>query len=269
MNFGQGIVEQPPRATAEAANDQPVDRTFALLQAVADSVRPASVTELALACGLPVPTVHRLVGQLEKRGLLGRALGSKRVVVGPSLVKLGIASLEAALRADRSHQVLVALANRLGEHIQLGRRFDDVVIYADSARAPRSEGLYLEPGRRSPLYCSSTGKLFLAEMDDQALEWWLAHSPIERVTPNTIVSTAALRTAIRKVRREGWATTNQELLIGVVGCAVPVRDASGRLVAGLGISAPSARVPFDQLSRFRSLMESASAEIASSLSTED
>ncbi len=269
MDPGQDIDERPTRADAEVVNDQPLDRAFALLQAVADATRPASVTELALECGLPVPTVHRLVGQLEKRGLLLRALGSKKVVVGPALVKLGIASLEAALRTDRAHQVLVALANRLGEHCQLGRRFDDCVVYVDSARAPRSEGLYFEPGRRSPLYCSSIGKLFLAEMTDGDLDWWLAHSPLERLTPNTIVAPAPLRTLVRKVRREGWATSNQEMLLGVVGCAIAVRDPGGRLVAGLGISAPSPRVPFEQLQKFRGLMESAATEISASLLIED
>ena len=106
-------------------------------------------------------------------------------------------------------------------------------------------------------------------MADPDLDWWLAHAPLERVTPATLVSPAALRSMIRKVRRDGWATTNQELMVGVVGCAVPVRDGSGRLVAGLGISAPSARVPFDQLARFRGVMESAAAEIAASLAGED
>lgn len=269
MNLGQVVDARSAAPATDGGSDQPLDRAVAILQAVADAPRPPSITELALDCGLPVPTVHRLVGQLEKRKLVGRSLGTRRIVVGPALVRLGIASLEAALRSDRSHQVLVALANRCGEHCQLGRRFDDTIVYTDSARAARSEGLYFEPGRRAPMYCTSIGKLFLAEMSDADLDWWLAHAPLERMTPNTVVAPASLRAVIRRVRREGWATTNQELIAGVVGCAVPVRDAAGRLVAGLGISAPSARVPFDKLQKLRPLMESAATEIAVSLAGDD
>jgi len=201
--------------------------------------------------------------------MLARALGSKRVVVGPALIKLGIASVEAALRADRPHQVLVALANRLGEHCQIGRRVDNDIVYVDSAKAPRSEGLYLEQGRRSPLHCSSIGKLFLAEMSDSDMDWWLSRTPLDRLTPATIAEPGALRATVKRVRKEGWVTSNQELMVGVVGCAVPIRDSRGRLLAGLGISAPSARVSFDQLHEFRSLMESSAADVAAALSSED
>lgn len=265
MNLGQDFVEWQGRAEEEVASDQPLDRAFALLEAVADAGRPASVTELAVECGIPVPTVHRLVGRLERRGLLVRAVGSKRVVVGPALARLGVASVEAVLRADRPHQVLAALSNRIGEHCQLGRRHDDSIVYVDSARADRSEGLHFEPGRRSPLYCTSIGKLFLAEMSDADLDWWIGHALLDRLTPYTVTAPGALRVLVRKVRRDGWAATNQEMLLGVVGCAVPVRNADGRLVAGLGVSAPSARVPFEQLPRLRKLMEAAAAEISASL----
>jgi DNA-binding IclR family transcriptional regulator len=74
---------------------------------------------------------------------------------------------------------------------------------------------------------------------------------------------------VKRVLRESWACSNQEYVLGVVGCAVPIRDTAGRLIAGLGISAPSARFPFDQLGRYRKVMESAAAEVAEALSSED
>jgi DNA-binding IclR family transcriptional regulator len=74
---------------------------------------------------------------------------------------------------------------------------------------------------------------------------------------------------VRKVKKEGWAMSNEEIAAGVVGCAVPIRDFDGRLVAGLGLSIPSARVAFDQLSQFRAAMQSAAAEIAAALAAEN
>lgn len=269
MNLGQDIPVHRTSSSDDVATDQPLDRALAVLGVVADAARPISITEIAVDCGLPVPTVHRLVAQLEKRGLLTRALGSKRVVVGSALVRLSMASLEAAIRADRPHQVLAALAQQIGEHVQIGRRVDSQIVYVDTAKAPRSEGLYFEQGRRAPLHCTSIGKLFLAEVSDTDLDWWLAHAPIERFTPSTIVAPGSLRAAVKRVRRESWACSDQEYVLGVVGCAVPIRDTAGRLIAGLGISAPSARFPFDQLGRYRKVMESAAAEIAEALSSED
>ena len=184
-------------------------------------------------------------------------------------MNLGIASLEAALRTDRPHQVLVMLANRVGEHCQIGRCIDDAIVYVDSAKALRSDGLYFEQGRRAPMHCTSTGKLFLAEMNDADLDWWLAHADLPKLGPATLTTPSALKTAIRRIRRDGWATSSEELGAGVVGCAVPVRTASGKLIAGLGLSAPSARQAPEQLIGFRGLMQKAAAEIAAAVSDED
>jgi len=245
--------------------DQPLDRLLHVLDVVAHADRPITMTDVAAACGLPVPTVHRLVAQLEERRLLKRALGSKKLAVGAALVDLGMAAVSAAMRGDRSHQILVALSNRIGEHCQLGRRVDDEVFYVDSAIATRSQGLYFDHGHRSPLYCTSIGKLFLSEMPEDQFEWWLGHATLEPLAPNTIVSADTLRDVVRKVRKDQWAASNEEVMAGVVGCAVPIRDAQGQLIAGLGISVPSARVAFEELPGFREPMLAAAAEIAAAI----
>jgi IclR family acetate operon transcriptional repressor len=266
MNISQAMSFSVAAPNPEAAKDQPFDRALAVVDAVVGAARPVSVTDIASECGLPVPTVHRLVAQLEKRGLLKRVLGSKKLVVGYGLVRLGIAALEAALRTDRPHQILLAFANQIGEHCQIGLRSENAVLYIDTAQAVRSKGLHFEQGRRSPLHCTSIGKLYLAEMSDAEFDWWLSHAPLQSLAPRTIVSPAALRTVVKNVKKQGWAMSNEEVAAGVVGCAVPIRDFEGRLLAGLGISVPSARVSFDQLPRFRTAMESAAAEIAAALS---
>jgi len=249
--------------------DQPLDRLLHVLDVVAHADRPITMTDVAAACGLPVPTVHRLVAQLEERRMLKRVLGSKKLAVGAALVNLGMAAVSAAMRGDQSHQILVALANRIGEHCQIGQRVDNEVFYADAAWATRSQGLYFEHGHRSPLYCTSIGKLFLSEMPPDQFEWWLGHAVLEPLAPNTIVSPDALRKVVNKVRKEQWAASDEEVIAGVVGCAVPIRDAQGKLIAGLGISVPSARVAFDGLAEFRQPMEAAAAEIAAAIAAAD
>ena len=232
----------------DQSNGQPLDRALAVLSNVVAVARPVSVTDIAAACDLPGPTAHRLVAQLEKRGLLKRALGTKKVLVGETLLHLSLSALDAAVRSDRPHQILLALAADLGEHVQLGTRLDNDVLYVDTARAPRAgAGLQFEQGRRAPLHCTSIGKIFLAEMAEEEFAWWLAHTPLPAVTPRTITKPAALRSVVAKVRATGWAVSKDEFAAGVVGCAVPIRTADGKLIAGLGISVPSARLAFGEL----------------------
>jgi DNA-binding IclR family transcriptional regulator len=247
------------------AAEQPLDRAFAVLGAVAASDRALSITEIAQQCKLPVPTVHRIVAQLEHRALLKRALASKKLLVGASLVRLGAAAVEASMRSDEVHRILEALANELGEHCQLGLRSGNDVVYSDTVRAARSTGLHFQQGNRAPLYCCSTGKLFLAEMQREEFDAWLKSIPRQPLTRRTLVSERALRAAVNAVREKGWAASNEEMAAGVVGCAVPVRTSDGRLVAGLGISVPTAHISFGELEAFRPSMQWSARAIAKAI----
>lgn len=246
----------------DATNEQPLDRAIAVLTALAAAVRPMSVTELAAICGFPVPTAHRLVAHLEKRRLVKRALGSKKLIVGAGLVRLGVAAVEATMRSDHVHQLLVALASKIGEPCQIGVRSENDVVYVDTARAARSAGLHFEQGRRAPIHCTSIGKIYLAELSDDEFEWWLANTELSKLTPATIVSKTMLRSIVRNVRKNGWAASNEEFAPGVVGCAVPIRLPNGRLLAGLGVSVPSARISFENVKAFNPSLQAAAQEIA-------
>jgi IclR family transcriptional regulator, acetate operon repressor len=247
------------------SKDQPLDRFFSVLGCVADAGQPLAITDIALALHLPLPTVHRLVAQLEERGLLKRPLGSKKVTVGFGLIALSEAAIGTALRDDEPHQILAALSDQIGEHCQIGQRSGNEIIYVDAVSAKRSQGLNFEHGVRSAMYCTSIGKLFLASMTPRLFDAWLDQVELKPVGPNTIDSPQRLRQIVDEVRRTQWAASNEEMAAGVVGCAVPIRDSGGRLLAGLGISVPSARVSFDELARFRPRMEAAAQAIAASL----
>jgi IclR family pca regulon transcriptional regulator len=51
-----------------------------------------------------------------------------------------------------------------------------------------------------------------------------------------------LREVLGQVRKEGYALINEELELGLRSIAVPVRGASGRVLAALNVGAQAARV---------------------------
>src|SRR3954462_3787280 len=97
---------------------QAIDRAAELLVRVVESSRAIGVGELAEGTGLPKSTTSRLVGALERRGLIQRA-GDRRVVPGPVLLRFAHRDTGASL-GDLALPSLRRLSELSGETINLG-----------------------------------------------------------------------------------------------------------------------------------------------------
>lgn len=148
----------------DRSRDAPLDRALAILTFVAEQRKALSAAEIASALALPLPTAHRLIGNLEDRGLIQKALGTKRYVVGSTLVTLSAKTIGAAFRTVRRHAVLSAVADRIGEQCEIGIVRDNAVAYVDSVQTKQQQGLQFNPGSAAPLHCTSTGKIYMSRL---------------------------------------------------------------------------------------------------------
>src|SRR5690606_12428372 len=139
-----------------------------------------------------------------------------------------------------------------------------------AARASvRTQPLPVEPnvGTRIAAHASALGKVLLAGLGQERLANWFDQVQLERFTERTITDRAALTQLLETVRREGYATADGELAAGVVGLAVPVRDAAGRVVAALNVTvhaseASAAELVSRHLPALRDASQAVSAEAA-------
>jgi DNA-binding IclR family transcriptional regulator len=88
-------------------------------------------------------------------------------------------------------------------------------------------------GGRLPLHATGVGKVLLAYAPPQVQREVLADLP--RVTAYTITSPTVLAAQLARIRRDGFATTTEEMTLGACSLAVPVAGAGGRVVAALGL----------------------------------
>jgi DNA-binding IclR family transcriptional regulator len=243
-----------------------VPKALRVLEAVAERKHPLAIAEIAAALDLPQPTAHRIVTALEKLGFVAREPGRRRVVEGRRLVGLGLNVLQAAAGSGARHAVLAALAKKTGESCNLGVMAGGNVVYVDRVESQWPLGLRFEPGSRVPLHCTAIGKLLLSQLPEEALEAQLANGPLTRYTATTITDPRRLKAELKRIRRQGYSTDNQEFMSGVVCIAVPVpgpRD--GRVCAGLAISAAEARLTLAGAKRFLPDLREAAARIACGL----
>jgi len=100
----------------------------------------------------------------------------------------------------------------------------------------------LTTGSRLPAYCTAIGRALLAHLPQHELETYLARVPLKAMTEFTVVSPERLAGILAGVRQAGYALVDEELEIGLRSIAVPVRGASGNVVAALNVGAHAARV---------------------------
>ncbi|WP_064682900.1 MULTISPECIES: IclR family transcriptional regulator [Rhizobium] len=256
--------------TPSIQTDGPLDRAFAILDFVAAQIKAVTAAEIAKNLNLPLPTAHRLISNLESRGLLQRAAGTKRFVVGNNLVTLAGKTIGSAFRTARRHAVLQNVAAEIGEQCEIGIVRNTAVVYVDSVRVKAPQSLQFDPGHSAPLYCTSTGKIYLSMLATKPREKLVRALHLEQHTDHTITDPEALLQVLEETRRSEWARTNEEFVKGVVGCAVPILAPGGTLIACLGVSVPVARVSFDDLQNFREpLVRAAKLLSATILETND
>jgi IclR family acetate operon transcriptional repressor len=250
---------------ADKSHDGPLDRAIAILTFVAEQKKALTTAEIGAALSLPLPTAHRLIGNLEQRGLIQKALGTKRYVVGNKLVTLSAKAIGSAFRTARRHAVLSAVADQIGEQCEIGVVRDNEVAYVDSVRSKQPQVLQFDPGSAAPLHCTSTGKIYMSRLPLKARRKLVKSLKLVRFTPTTIADPDELLALLEETRRRGWAKTNEEFVQGVVGCAVPINSPAGDLIACLGVSVPAARVTFADLDELIGPLQKAAALLSETI----
>jgi DNA-binding IclR family transcriptional regulator len=221
---------------------QAIDRAFAVLDVL--GAGPLGVTEVAARTGLPKSTAARLLTTLVGLAAVEQVPGATDYRLGPRLLALsaGLGVVRTLTQVARPE--LEALAAETGEAAGLAVREGSAVHYIDQADSPQPVVVRDWTGTRLPLHPVSSGRVFLAAMPLAELDRVLA-APLERFTPATVVSPAALRALLRDVVRDGIAWTADEYAEGITSVAAPVVDAAGEVVAAIHVHGPSYRFPGD------------------------
>ncbi|MET0467660.1 MAG: IclR family transcriptional regulator [Aeromicrobium sp.] len=209
---------------------------MALLGAFDTDHRALTLSEMARRSELPLPTAHRLVGELVEWGALVRR-SSGEYVVGRRLWDLGLlAPAQTGLRQVAS-PFLSDLYGATLATVHLAVRDGAQVLYLDRVSGHASVPVVSQIGSRLPLHATGVGKVLLAHAPDDVLTEVL--ESLTRVTPYTITQPGRLHDELRRVHREGYAATSEEMSLGACSVAVPIRVADGTVVAALGIVVPS------------------------------
>lgn len=242
--------------------ETPTLRLFALLEVIAVKDQLFTLQDLAEETGLPKPTAHRMLQQLENAGVLQRDADGRHYSAGVRLRRLAENLLLNSTIHGARHAVLRRLVDAVGESCNITALAGGEVLYLDRMETSAPIRVHLAPGSRVPIYCSASGKVLLAQMKPTQRKRLLAHLTLQAYTPHTITDLNVLEQELDQVKAQGYALDAEEFLHGLFCVAVLVPSESGRSNTAIAVQAPVMRLYRERVAEVLPNLQSAAQELA-------
>ncbi|MEV4458684.1 IclR family transcriptional regulator [Microbispora sp. NPDC049633] len=271
-----GLLAASDRARrAEAASALgSLERGIEILLCLAAGVRPMNLTQVHRSTGFSKTTTHRLLGTLQRRGLVTRTGGDYTVggraadLVAPRGWAIQGRRLPGSRRAVLPHLLQLYEATRQTVNLAVPDGFEVAYVerlYGHNRVKSPSDGM-----DRAPLYCTAAGKVLLAH--DAGLRTAFLATPALRrvtgrtVTGRTVTGPAALERELAAVRGEGVGYAREEFAEGVCCAAAPVFGPDGGVCMAVAVAAPAGVVGTAALPRLGAAVRRTARQITGALS---
>jgi DNA-binding IclR family transcriptional regulator len=248
-----------------ASGPKVLEKTLRVLDLFTVERQAWSVAEIARELGMPNATTHRIVRALEGRSYL---------VKDGSRYRLGFAAIDLGRRATASVDMRARLRGVLRELARASGETALLTVYeenrhgslcVDRIETTHSLRLSIEIGRVTPIHAGASAKAILAYLDESIVDEVLEQR-LERLAPGTRTSARELRRDLREIRARGWAESYEENNAGAWGLAAPILVGE-RVVASIGIAAPTARHSDSVVRKFARVVCAAARESKARLET--
>jgi len=217
---------------------QSVQRAIDIIGCFESLQTELTLAQISTTLGLNKSTVHGIISTLHKNGYIAqtssghyklgsffyREYGNRSSSVRTLLKEKALLGMN---RIADNYGVSCALfILEMGELVLVNR-----IQPINEAYTVTTFATYIQP-----LYCSASGKLLLAHMDDTHLSNYLSVNPLRPRTEKTICSQEALMAAIEAIRTQGYGLENEELGQGIYGLSVPIYNEKHQFFATVSAS---------------------------------
>lgn len=224
-----------------------LERGMKVFSFVIDSNDHVGITKIAKDLDLSIGAVQRLTYTLVKLGYLRKDENTHGYTAGHKAWAMGLRIVRDIDIKHIAHPHLEELSRQIEETVNLAILEDTEIVYIDRIKTERILDINLKIGSKLPVYCTSMGKALLSFLPEEEILKKLDKLDLEPLTSKTITDKKKLLRELHRVREKGFAVCDGETDINLRSVAIPIRDASGRVVAASNIAVLSNRVSMEEL----------------------
>jgi IclR family acetate operon transcriptional repressor len=244
---------------------QSLSRALKLLNALAVHSQGLSLSEVAGFVGLPNSTAHRLLTTLQNERYVRFESERSLWLIGVQAFCVGAAFVRSRDLVTIARPYMRRLMEQSGETVNLAIADRGEVIYIAQVETQKMMRAISGPGGRAPMHCSGLGKALLAVAEPQAAEKLMAGMDLHRETAHTLVTLEDLRRDLDRVRAQGYAVDNEEIVVGLRCVAAVIYDEHASPLAALSVSGPTARITEQRIPVLGEAVAGIAAEITAEI----
>lgn len=182
----------------------------------------------------------RLASTLTDRGFLIKNNETKTYQPGPVLFQI-VHKYESNDLPSIVQPFVEQLAHQTSESVYLAIRTGKTFTFLSGIESTHPLKVTNPLGIEDELYCSSSGKLYLAFMPEKDRNQYLKHVKFTPFTPTTITNKNALLLEIEKIRKNGYSLSNAERVVDCIGIAAPIFGFAQEPIACISLLLPISR----------------------------
>jgi len=226
---------------------QSVDRALDILGCFKGQSIELGISEISERMQLSKSTVYGLVNTLLTKGYLEQNEQTKRYRLGIKLFELGTLVYNRMDLRNEAKVFCEELGSKYNTTVHLAAHYGDEIVYIDKVDAPEAVIVYSQTGKCAPMHCTGVGKAILAFLSDDELKHVFAKGDFKKYTEHTITDREELYCELRRIHSCGYAVDNEEIETGLRCIAAPIFNYMNQPVAAISVSAPTVRLPLEQI----------------------
>ena len=237
-------VPQPEEA-GDANYIAALARGLAVIRAFSYQHDRLTLAELARLVELPRATVRRCLITLVSLGYVES--GGKYFSLSPKILTLSRAYFSSNTLPHVARPIIEEVSSAVDESCSVSVLAGDEIIYVARSTLKRSASVHRDVGVNLPAYCTSMGRVLLANLSANQLDGYFSRVTLKKFNAKTLIDENELRKILAHVREQDFALIDGELEPNLVAVAVPVRNREGSVVAAAHISSTPERGSTDRL----------------------
>jgi DNA-binding IclR family transcriptional regulator len=244
-----GITEFETSRTAKGPQlNFSTDKVLAILEYLANASEPVRLQTLSADLKLNGSTASRFLKSLEKNGYVRQEEGTRRYWLTMKICTLSHRLLSSSNIVFYAKPFLKRLSDIFREVTCLSVEQDMTVIYVATYDGPdHMLKSFNYIGKRAPMHCTGSGKLLLTNYSDDRLAEYVRAKGSIKPTENSISTLGELRRELEKISAQNYSIDNEECEMGMRCIAIPVRDYTGGIIAGVSVTGPAVRMTFGKI----------------------